>query len=737
MSDAKPPPPPPVVVGIDVGAETTKAVLGPSLGLEIVRNAHGGHATPSAVTFRGRGRLVGEDAAEARNADANTVLHVGRLLLGGEGGDDPLRAFYRFRRGEGGSVEVELDGARREFVPAAVLAMLLSKVRRSVGETVRRKLEGGAGGGGGDARYVLALPPDLAGSGPVAAAVLDAAYAAGCGAAHVRVVSSADALAAVYGNKFGAEAGAEAGTKAGTEAGGSSGRAVLVVDMGHAQTTVFLLSHGGGPAPGEEEGKDEDRAAPVEAAATVLSTACSSNLGAGSVDARLWRHFCATLPSLAGIEASSRRGQRLLDGCRRLKKTLAMLPSGSVTIETLGENDADVKLDGTRDLVRELCKAEADSLASLIARAVEEAEGVGSASDVAAVEVLGGGCRIPFVQEAILKAIGRTEEEMTLSRSLDDTSAAMGAALLGVEDDVEAGGEPVDADSRKALLDAEQAMEAIDEEMAKLSDTRNKMEANVLELRSARHGKNGGLLPQDLDAYLTEVDDWLFSDECENADLAQMEAKLVEVMTKLKGMCAGYHEAIKKEAEETERQMQEEAERAKAERDAAGDEDDEDHDNRRLPKKRRMEIMMKNKAEANELYKDKNYKFAAARYVKALSHCSKFHDLSPEDKEEVDGVKASLSLNLSLAYCKLERYEHALRSCNDALQIDSDSVKGLFRRASIYLETKNFDLAKKDVEKALELAAEDAALKKLQARIERQLLIEKKKEAKMARKMFG
>ena len=183
MSDAKPPPPPPVVVGIDVGAETTKAVLGPSLGLEIVRNAHGGHATPSAVTFRGRGRLVGEDAAEARNADANTVLHVGRLLLGGEGGDDPLRAFYRFRRGEGGSVEVELDGARREFVPAAVLAMLLSKVRRNVGETVRRKLEGGAGGGGGDARYVLALPPDLAGSGPVAAAVLDAAYAAGCGAA--------------------------------------------------------------------------------------------------------------------------------------------------------------------------------------------------------------------------------------------------------------------------------------------------------------------------------------------------------------------------------------------------------------------------------------------------------------------------------------------------------------------------------------------------------------------------
>ena len=95
-----------------------------------------------------------EDAAEARNADANTVLHVGRLLLGGEGGDDPLRAFYRFRRGEGGSVEVELDGARREFmdgleVCAALAAEYCDAARQSAGG-------GGAGEEGGLASALAA-----------------------------------------------------------------------------------------------------------------------------------------------------------------------------------------------------------------------------------------------------------------------------------------------------------------------------------------------------------------------------------------------------------------------------------------------------------------------------------------------------------------------------------------------------------------------------------------------------
>ena len=338
--------------------------------------------------------------------------------------------------------------------------------------------------------------------------------------------------------------------------------------------------------------------------------------------------------------------------------------------------------------------------------------------------------RMPFC-----RSIGRTSDDMTLSRSLDDTSVAMGAALLG-EDGTAVDYLAVDEEKRKSLFDAEQVMMKLDAEVAMLADARNKIESHVLEMRSARHEKHGSLLPEELDAHLTETDDWLFSEECDNADLDQMNAKLEEVLAKSNEMCAAYHEAVSKEAEVMEQQMKEEAERAKAEREAAG-EDDEDHDNRRLPKKRRMEIVMKNKQEANELFAGKNYKHAAARYVKALSHCAKFHDLGPEDQEEVNGVKLSLNLNLALAYFKLEKYDNALRACNEALAIDGDSTKALFRRASVYYEMKKFEDAKNDLDKALMVAPDDVALKKLNARIEQQIKKQNVKEKKMAQKMFG
>ena len=100
-----------IVVGIDLGALTTKVTLGSSHDFELVRNAHGGHSTPTAVTFAGkhRARLLGEDAAEFSRADENTVWMLDRLLVNSLNGDaasdgnavnvgeDLLAAFRRFQ----------------------------------------------------------------------------------------------------------------------------------------------------------------------------------------------------------------------------------------------------------------------------------------------------------------------------------------------------------------------------------------------------------------------------------------------------------------------------------------------------------------------------------------------------------------------------------------------------------------------------------------------------------------
>ena len=79
-----------------------------------------------------------------------------------------------------------------------------------------------------------------------------------------------------------------------------------------------------------------------------------------------------------------------------------------------------------------------------------------------------------------------------------------------------------------------------------------------------------------------------------------MEDKWNAVRGRTNEMCGEYLAAKRKEAEEKDREMKREAQSAAAAAAANGDNEEEDHDTHRLPAKRRMEIVQKNKREANE-----------------------------------------------------------------------------------------------------------------------------------------
>ena len=68
----------PTIVGIDIGSLTTKVTLGSSCDYELVRSAHGGHTSPTAITIpQGKHRrLIGEDASEISRADGNTIRKI-------------------------------------------------------------------------------------------------------------------------------------------------------------------------------------------------------------------------------------------------------------------------------------------------------------------------------------------------------------------------------------------------------------------------------------------------------------------------------------------------------------------------------------------------------------------------------------------------------------------------------------------------------------------------------------
>jgi len=715
-------------VGIDIGTESTKVTLGSNYSCEIVRTDAGMHTFPTAVSFQGKVRHMGETA---NTKGKNSVIHLNRLLqlpsppqpVVGEGGCDiSLEDFYPFEYSTNNddddddngelTVTVEYNGTATKFSAAAVLAMLLRTVSQSVQATMARL--GATDVKQDDILYLISIVPN---SSPfVQEQVLDAAYAAGF--VHTKLVESPVAYAATYQRKF-----PEFNT----------GKTAMILDTGHALTSVSIVQFG----EADEEEKQESTIPTFK----VLSANTLHSFGAASVDLQLWKHFQTSMPKLDSVKAKSRAGQRLLAGANKMKHLLSQLPEGSVTVENVGENDTDVVLQATRSALADLCTEESKMLQDLIQKTVKEAN-LEKALD--AVEIVGGGCRIPWVQAAIQQVVGA---DATLSRSLDDTSAALGAALVGeleLSQETELTmsiADPNEAvlERRKKLVEDEQVMAVLDEDEKAKSNLRNQMEALVLELRSAKQGRHGALLPTDaLDEYLNEMDDWCFSEEADDATRDVMVNKLTDFQTKSREMCAEYYSAVEKEHATKEQEMEEEAKKAQLENAAHGDGgDEEDHDNRRLPKKRRMEIVMKNKNEATELFKDGNWKFAAARYTKALTHCAKFVDLSPEDAQEVNDLKVTLNLNLALSYSKLGNLDQALRVCNEALSLSDSSAKAYYRRASIYYEKKRWDDAKQDIVKAKKLAEGDKAIQKLSERIDLQLKKQKEKEKKMASKMFG
>eukprot|EP00934_Nitzschia_sp_Nitz4_P005816 Nitzschia sp. Nitz4//NODE_159_length_47236_cov_74.723851//560//2759//NITZ4_additional_000001-RA//1//CDS//3329531722//5806//frame0 len=700
-------------VGVDIGCTSTKVVLGlPSnnnddVTYDIVRNEVGGHTTPTVVSFVDpKRRLIGVEANARPNK--NTIPYLNRLLANEIESGDLLTTFMlpSLQLEECQVQGLTYQGESTSFSTPALLAMFLRKLQAHVQSTCSSSKDEPM-----EFRFLFSCPPAL--SDLARQQWLDAAYAAGM--EHMSLVDRSVAYQAVYSRKFPS----------------SGGQSVMIVDMGHAETTVSIMGSK------TKEGGEE------EAIPTTVPLACvrSKGLGAGAMDVRLWNHFAPTL-KMDNVTPTSKAGQRLLTGMNKLKHLLSQLPTAQVTVE---QEDRDVRIEGTRALLMELCGEEKAALVTLLRDAWKQAQSVVPLETLGSIELVGGGCRIPWVKDVILETVQGllgADTTVSLAYSLDDTSAAMGVALSGGTDDASTfvsqlviNETNVASDVQKTLKEAEDVMASKDKEQQERAHFLNLMEERILALRSAQHGDKGSLLDPALFPYLDELEDWIFLPETiDNASYADIQAKWEQVQEKIASMSSAYQAALDAEKRKKEAELEKEAQLAKAEE---SEMDEEDHDNRRLPKKRRMEIVMKNKNEGGELFADGNYKFAAARYAKALSHCAKFVDLSPDDATEVKGVKLTLNLNLALAWIKMSNPDQALRYCNDALAIDDSNAKALYRRASVFYEKKQWEAAGKDLKKAAQAAPDDKAIGKLLEKVDAQKKREKAKQKKMAQKMFG
>ena len=121
------------------------------------------------------------------------------------------------------------------------------------------------------------------------------------------------------------------------------------------------------------------------------------------------------------------------------------------------------------------------------------------------------------------------------------------------------------------------------------------------------------------------------------------------------------------------------------------------------PTKEKIEAGKRFKTEGDDLLKQQKYDEAINVYEKGLLQLFyTFCDDKDED-EMVDKVKEGMNLNCSFCKIKQEKYEEATQYLNEAMRVNKENLKTLYRMAFCHFKLEKFNDAKNDINNALKV----------------------------------
>ncbi|XP_062997034.1 peptidyl-prolyl cis-trans isomerase FKBP5 [Elgaria multicarinata webbii] len=110
-------------------------------------------------------------------------------------------------------------------------------------------------------------------------------------------------------------------------------------------------------------------------------------------------------------------------------------------------------------------------------------------------------------------------------------------------------------------------------------------------------------------------------------------------------------------------------------------------------------------------FKEGKYLQAVIQYGKIVSWLEMEYGLSERESKASDSLLLAAFLNLAMCYLKLLEYVKVIEYCNKALALDQDNEKGLYRRGEARLLMNEFELAKCDFQRVLEVNPQNKAAK--------------------------
>eukprot|EP01028_Stygiella_incarcerata_P009096 TRINITY_DN4204_c0_g1_i1.p1 TRINITY_DN4204_c0_g1~~TRINITY_DN4204_c0_g1_i1.p1 ORF type:complete len:280 (-),score=88.54 TRINITY_DN4204_c0_g1_i1:87-926(-) len=126
---------------------------------------------------------------------------------------------------------------------------------------------------------------------------------------------------------------------------------------------------------------------------------------------------------------------------------------------------------------------------------------------------------------------------------------------------------------------------------------------------------------------------------------------------------------------------------------------------------------------------------AAKRFEKVLEVFDRPLSLTEEQVVQRNELRLSANLNLSICHLKLDNHDGVIRNCTDALEIQPDHVKALYRRGIARMKVGRFVEARSDLERAFEVDQSDEIRKKIEE-VKKKERAELAKEREMSKRMM-
>ncbi|XP_026038611.1 peptidyl-prolyl cis-trans isomerase D isoform X2 [Astatotilapia calliptera] len=140
----------------------------------------------------------------------------------------------------------------------------------------------------------------------------------------------------------------------------------------------------------------------------------------------------------------------------------------------------------------------------------------------------------------------------------------------------------------------------------------------------------------------------------------------------------------------------------------------------------------------NNLFKSQDWKGAVQKYSKAFRYLKVCGEqVEEEAQKKLEPTALSCYLNTAACKLKMQLWQEALDSCNQALELSEGNTKALFRRAQAWQGLKEYNKAMSDLKKAQETAPEDKAITNELKKVHLKIQEEKEREKKIYAKMFA